>query len=85
MTTQQFYDFAVEAAKNRGYKEPSVTTISGCYNGRIHHSVVMYDAVKRKNINSGLQANPVAAIQAFKDEIEFSQKTYSNEQESIEI
>lgn len=67
MTTQEFYNFAVIAAKNIGYEEPKITTISGCFEGVIKHSCQLYIYKKRKFINSGLYPNPVSALQAFKD------------------
>ena len=84
MNTIEFYKFAVEAAKNRGYEKPSVTTISGCYNGDVKHSCQLWDNEKHKHINSGLHGNPVAAIQAFKDAIEFHNKTYADYVQAVE-
>lgn len=85
MTTTEFYNFAVLAAQERGFKEPNIVTMSGCYNGLIKHSCQLWLNDKRKHINSGLHYNPVAAIQAFKDAIDFENKTYSNVCEDVEL
>ena len=85
MNTIEFYNFAVQAAKNRDYQNPSITTISGCFDGKINHSCQLWDSTKRKHINSGLHSNPVAAIQAFKDAIEFSNKIYSDHVEMVDV
>lgn len=85
MTTQEFYNLAVMAAKEKGIEKPNISTISGCYNGAIKHSCQVFIAAKRKHIYSGLHNNPVSAILAFKDAIEFEFKEYSTMQEDIEI
>jgi hypothetical protein len=64
MTLQDFYNFAVIAATNRGYANPKITTISGCYDGQIKHSCQLW--IYEKSVNSGLHSNPVSALQAFK-------------------
>jgi len=85
MTTQEFYNFAVIAATNRGYANPRITTVSGCYDGQIKHSCQLWIYEKRKFVNSGLHSNPVSALQAFKDALDFENLTYSKETENIEL
>jgi hypothetical protein len=85
MTTTDFYNFAVLAAKERGFEKPNITTISGCYCGTLKHSCQLWIYAKRKHIYSGLHENPVSAIQAFKNAIEFESKTYSNMSEDVEL
>lgn len=85
MNTIEFYHFAVDAAKSRGYNQPHVTTLSGCYSGEVKHSCQLWDNDKLKHINSGLHNNPVAAIQAFKDAIDFHNKTYANYTQSSDL
>lgn len=85
MNTIEFYQFAVNAAKDRGFKDPSITTMSGCYNGKIQHSCQLWDNTKLKHINSGLHGNPLAAIQAFKDSIEFYNKKYDEYLDTIDV
>lgn len=85
MTTQEFYHFAVIAAKNRGYDKPRITTMSGCYEGNIKHSCQLYIYEKSKFVNSGLHSNPHSALQAFEDALDFENLTYSKETENIEL
>jgi len=85
MNTIEFYHFAVDVAKNRGFETPSITTLSGCYNGEVKHSCQVWDNARLKHINSGLHNNPVAAIQAFKDAIEFHNKSYADYTQSTDI
>lgn len=85
MTTQEFYNFALIAAKNRGYENPKIVTMSGCYEGNIKHSCQLFILEKRKFVNSGLHPNPVSALQAFKDALDFENLTYSKETENIEL
>ncbi len=85
MNTTEFYNFAIIAAKERGYDKPNINTISGNYNGIIRHSCQMWINDKRKHIYSGLHDNPVSAIQAFKDAIDFFNKTYSKIVEDVEL
>ena len=85
MSTQEFYNFAVLAAKERGFKKPNIVTISGCFQGILKHSCQLWIYDKRKHINSGLHGNPVSALQAFKDAIEYENKTYSTISEDVNI
>jgi hypothetical protein len=85
MTTTDFYNFAVLAAKERGFAKPSIVTMSGNFQGTIKHSCQLWIYEKRKHINSGLHDNPISAIQAFKDAIEFEGKTYSKMSEDVEL
>ena len=85
MTTTEFYDLAVLAAKERGFEKPSIVTMSGCYQGTLKHSCQLWIYEKRKHICSGLHENPVSAIRAFKDAIEFESKTYSKMSEDVEL
>ena len=85
MTTIEFYQHAVEAAKTFGYENPSIVTTSGCYEGIIHHTCQLWDSSKKEFISSGLHGNPVAVIQAFKDALEFNQKSYADYKQDIEI
>lgn len=83
MDLQQFYNLAIEAAKERGYENPNVTTISGCFKGNISHSINIWDGVK--HIYSAHHKSPEAALQSFKDAIDFNNKQYPDNIESIEI
>ena len=85
MTTTEFYNFALIAAKERGFEKPHIVTTSGCYHGTLKHSCQLWISEKRKHINSGLHENPVSALQAFKDAIEFETKTYSKMSEDVEL
>lgn len=85
MTTQDFYNLAVLAAKDRGYENPSITTHTLCDSKGIKHICKLWDAGKRKHISCDLQNNPVSAIQAFKDAIDFENKTYSKMEEGLDI
>ena len=85
MTTTDFYNFAVLAAKERGFENPNVTTISGVYSGKILHSCQLWNTQKRKHISGGQHDNPVAAIQAFKDALDFDAKTYSKISEDVTL
>jgi hypothetical protein len=85
MTTTDFYNFAVLAAKERGVEKPNIVTMSGCYQGTLKHSCQLWIYEKTKNVYSGLHENPVSAIQAFKDAIEFESKTYSKMSEDVEL
>ena len=85
MTTTEFYNFAVIAAKKRGFEKPDIVTMSGCFQGTLKHSCQLWIYEKRKHINSGLHENPVSALQAFKDAIEFETKTYSKMSEDVEL
>lgn len=85
MTTTQFYNFAIMAAKDRGFEKPSIVTISGCYQGTLKHCCQLWINEKLKHINSGLHANPASAIQAFKDALDFENKTYSKMSEDVEL
>lgn len=85
MNTTDFYNFAVLAAKERGFENPNIVTMSGNYQGTIKHSCQLWINEKRKHINSGLHHNPVAAIRAFKDAIDFENKTYSKMSEDVEL
>jgi hypothetical protein len=84
MNTQDFYDKAIDIAKEFGIEKPNVTTSSGCYNGSIKHSCSIYIHDKRIIISSELHNNPVSALLAFKDAIEFKFKEYNQETKSIE-
>ena len=84
MNTIEFYELATEVAKNRGYLKPSISTSSTCYNGDIYHSCDLFDHKKDKLIRSGLHKNPIASIEAFKDAIDYNNKTYDDYIESIE-
>lgn len=85
MTTTEFYNFSILAAKERGFKTPNIVTISGNYQGNIKHSCQLWIYEKRKHINSGLHENPISAIQAFKDAMDFENKTYSKMSEDVEL
>lgn len=84
MNTQEFYDMAVLAAKELGIEKPNVTTLSGCFDGKIKHSVQIFLPEKRKCLHSELHQNTSAAIQGFKDVLEFNLKEYSKETELID-
>jgi hypothetical protein len=85
MTTTEFYNFAVMAAKARGFENPNIVTMSGCYQGALKHSCQLWIYEKRKHLTSGLHDNPISAIQAFKDAIEFDGRTYSEMGEDVEL
>lgn len=85
MNIQEFYDTAVLTAKELGIEKPNVTTISGCFDGTIRHSVQIWMSEKRKHLYSELHNNPNSAIQSFKDVLEFSLKEYSKKTELIEV
>ena len=57
----------------------------GCFEGVIKHSCQLYNYKKRKFINNGLHPNPVSALQAFKNALEFENLGYSTETENIEL
>lgn len=82
MTTQEFYNLAVMAAKEKGYENPIVTVHTLCDKSGINHICKLWDG--NKYIDSKLQKNPVSAIMAFKDAIDFHLKTYSNLEEGVE-
>jgi hypothetical protein len=85
MTTEEFYNLAVLAAKERGYENPKITVHTMCDSVGINHICKLWDLVKRKHISSDLQKNPVSAIQNFKDAIDFENKTYSKMEEGLDI
>ena len=85
MTTTEFYRSAVQIAEEAGFEKPSVTTISGAYHGVIQHSCQLWINERFKRVTSGMQNNPNAALQAFKDAIEFENKEYSKEISDIEL
>lgn len=85
MTTTDFYNFALLAAKERGFEKPNIVTMSCCFQGTLKHSCQLWIPEKREHINSGLHENPVSAIQSFKDAIEFKNKTYSKISEDLEL
>jgi hypothetical protein len=85
MTTTDFYNFAVLAAQDRGFENPNITTMSSCFQGAVKHSCQIWLNDKRKHVNSGLRENPLSAIQAFKDALEFENNTYSKASEDIEL
>lgn len=85
MTTAEFYNLAVLAAKERGYENPNITVHSLCDANGIKHICKLWDSSKKKHIDSTLQNNPVSAIQAFKDAIDFENKTYSKMSEDVEL
>jgi len=66
MKTIDFYNFAVMAAKERGYSNPNITVHTLCDSNGIKHICKLWDNDKKKHISSTLQNNPVSAIQAFK-------------------
>ena len=83
MSTEEFYNFAVLAAKDRGYDNPRITVHTICDSRGINHICKLWDSGKNKHIDSTLQSNPVSAIQAFKDAIEYENKTYSQISEGV--
>lgn len=85
MTTQDFYNFAILAAKERGYETPNVIVHTLCSSNGINHICRLWDNNKKKHIESKLQNNPVSAIQSFKDALDFENKKYSQIEESIEL
>ena len=85
MTTQDFYNFAILAAKERGYETPNVIVHTLCSSNGIKHICSLWDCNKKRHIESGLQNNPVSAIQAFKDALDFQNKKYSQTSEDIEL
>jgi hypothetical protein len=85
MKTIDFYNFAVMAAKERGYSNPNITVHTLCDSNGIKHICKLWDNDKKKHISSTLQNNPVSAIQAFKDAIDFENKTYSKMSEDVEL
>ena len=85
MTTLEFYNFAVLAATERGFEKPSITTHAMCMQGNMHYSCSLWVSNKHKHIESKQHNNPIAAIQAFKDAIDFEKLTYSTTQEEITL
>lgn len=85
MTTSEFYKYAVLAAEERGFKNPKVTTISGTYEGDLLHSCALWNPKKKTFISSGMRNNPIAAISAFKDAIDFDAKEYSAYVEDVDL
>ena len=85
MTTTEFYNFAILAAKERGYTNPDITVHTICTSSGIANICKLWDHEKKKHISSAIQSNPVSAIQAFKDAIEFENKRYSEIQEDVEL
>lgn len=85
MTTTEFYNFAVIAAKKRGYKNPNITVHTICTSNGIKHICKLWDNVKRKHIDSALQNNPVSALQAFKDAMDSENKTYDQTPGDVEL
>jgi len=85
MTTIEFYNFAVIAAKNKGYENPDISVITICNKSGVQHVCKLWDNEKKKHIESKLHKNPVASLQAFKDAIEFENKTYSELSEGLEL
>lgn len=83
MDLQQFYNLAIEAAKERGYENPIITTISGCYQGNISHSINLWDG--KKYIYGGQHKSPEASLQSFKDVVDFNNKQYADNIKSIQI
>ncbi len=85
MTTQNFYKFAVLAAQNRGYQNCDIIVHTICDKNGTKHIIKLWHNDKKKYIESTLQTNPVSAIQAFKDALDFENKTYSKISEGVEI
>lgn len=85
MKTTEFYNFAVIAAKKRGYENPNVTVHTICTSNGISHICKLWDNSKKKHISSNLQNNPIAALQAFKDAIDFENKTYDQTAGDVEL
>lgn len=87
MTANDFYNFAVIAAKQRGYENPSVTIVVICTSPQdgLNYVCKLWDRKKSKHIESKFHKNPLAALQSFKDAIDFENKTYSDISEDIEL
>ena len=85
MNTTEFYNFAVLAATERGYEKPSITTHAMCRDGNMYYICSLWLGIKHKHIESGQHNNPIAAIQAFKDAIDYEKLTYSKQQEDMDL
>ena len=85
MTTIEFYNFALIAAESKGYKNPNITTMSCCFQGEIRHTCQLWDNKKGKNIHSGQHMNPLSALEAFKDALEYEGKTYSTISAGVDL
>lgn len=85
MTTKEFYNLAILAAEERGYADTNITVHTICTSSGIANICKLWDYEKKKHISSAIQSNPVSAIQAFKDAIDFENKRYSEIQEGVEL
>lgn len=85
MTLTDFYNYAVLAAQEYGYKKPDIKVIIIYDNLGINHICKLWDKDKKIHIASTIQNNPISAIKAFRDALDYENKTYSKLSEDVDI
>lgn len=77
MTTKEFYNLAVETAKQYGFENPKVSVITLMSEpDKYFHVCKLWRPDKRMFIEGKAQNNPSASIQSFKDALEYEMKVY---------
>lgn len=85
MTITDFYNLAVSAAKERGYENPDVTVHALYSKHGLYFTSKLWDKNNNRSIESNLQHNPEAALQALKDAIDFHNKYYDKNTGDLEL
>ena len=85
MTLLDFYKYACLAAKHRGFDLPKKVNVSAMvHGGEIYYYVSIWMEGNKK-VECRLQRNPVSAIRAFKNAINFYKHEYSKQVEDITL
>lgn len=83
MTLEEFNTAAVAIVKEFGMNGVSVNVMCGILNGKTFYSCTKH--YQLKTIESGHQNNPTAALNAFRDAIEYRLKSYNSRVDNITI
>lgn len=83
MTLKMFHDFGILAAKERGYDTDNINAFAINLGGKQSYSLECWTG--KETIRGGNFNNPAAAVQAFKDALDYQSKTYSQITEDIEL
>lgn len=86
MTTKEFYNLAVQAAKERGFENPKPVVITMMSESdRCCNFCKLWIPDKRKYIEGKIQNNPSAAIESFKDSLDYEMKVYETTSEGLSL
>jgi len=84
MTLLDFYKIACLTAKHRGFDTPRLINVYAfIYGGDLVYGITIY--INGECIKGKQQKNPVSAIRAFKNALNFYKHKYSKQAEYIEL